>query len=38
MDEMPFPMQRIQTDRGREFIAVKDQENLMEFGIKFRPQ
>ena len=37
MDEMPFPIQRIQTDRGREFFATKVQEKLMEFGIKFRP-
>jgi transposase InsO family protein len=37
MDEMPFPIQRIQTDRGREFFAAKVQEKLMEFGIKFRP-
>lgn len=26
MDEMPFPIQRIQTDRGWEFIAAKVQE------------
>ena len=36
-EEMPFPIQRIQTDRGREFFAVKVQEKLMELGIKFRP-
>jgi transposase InsO family protein len=36
-DEMPFPIQRIQTDRGREFFAVKVQEKLMALGIKFRP-
>lgn len=36
-DEMPFPIQRIQTDRGREFFAMKVQEKLMELGIKFRP-
>ena len=34
---MPFPIQRIQTDRGREFFAIKVQEQLMEWGIKFRP-
>ena len=34
---MPFPIQRVQTDRGREFFAVKVQEKLMEYGIKFRP-
>ena len=32
-----FPIQRIQTDRGREFFAVKVQKKLMEFSIKFRP-
>jgi transposase InsO family protein len=34
---MPFPIQRIQTDRGREFFAVKVQEKLKEYCIKFRP-
>ncbi|MEI7189989.1 hypothetical protein WCT72_21255, partial [Dickeya dianthicola] len=28
IEEMPFPIQRIQTDRGREFFAVKVQEKL----------
>jgi len=37
IEEMPFPIQRIQTDRGREFFAVKVQKRLMEYGIKFRP-
>jgi transposase InsO family protein len=37
LEEMPFPIQRIQTDRGREFFAVKVQERLMNYGIKFRP-
>lgn len=37
IEEMPFPIQRIQTDRGREFFAVKVQEKMMEHGIKFRP-
>lgn len=37
MEEFPFPIQRIQTDRGREFFAAKFQEKLMEYGIKFRP-
>jgi transposase InsO family protein len=36
-EEMPFPIQRVQTDRGREFFAIKVQEKLMELGIKFRP-
>lgn len=34
---MPFPVQRIQTDRGREFFAVKVQERLKRYSIKFRP-
>ena len=37
IDEFPFPIQRIQTDRGREFFAIKVQKKLMEYGIKFRP-
>lgn len=37
VEEMPFPIQRIQTDRGREFFAVKVQKKLKEYGIKFRP-
>ena len=37
IDEMPFPIQRIQTDRGREFFAFKVQEKLKIHGIKFRP-
>jgi transposase InsO family protein len=37
IEEMPFPIQRIQTDRGKEFFAAKFQERLMEYGIKFRP-
>ena len=36
-EEMPFPIQRIQTDRGREFFADKVQQRLMEWEIKFRP-
>jgi transposase InsO family protein len=32
-----FPIQRIQTDRGREFFAYCFQEKLMEYAIKFRP-
>jgi transposase InsO family protein len=36
-EEMPFPIQRIQTDRGLEFFATKVQEHLMWKGIKFRP-
>ena len=37
IEEMPFPIQRIQTDRGKEFFAYQVQETLMEWGIKFRP-
>ena len=37
IDEMPFPIQRIQTDRGREFFAVKVQGKLKDYCIKFRP-
>lgn len=34
---MPFPIQRIQTDRGTEFFAEKVQHIMMEYSIKFRP-
>ncbi len=37
LDEMPFPIQRIQTDRGTEFFAEAVQRRLMEWAIKFRP-
>lgn len=37
IEEMPFAIQRIQTDRGREFFATKFQERMLEWGIKFRP-
>jgi transposase InsO family protein len=37
IEETPFPIQRIQTDRGREFFALCVQERLMSWGIKFRP-
>lgn len=37
IEQMPFPIQRIQTDRGLEFFAYSVQERLMEYGIKFRP-
>ncbi|WP_419778810.1 IS481 family transposase [Maridesulfovibrio sp.] len=37
VEEMPFPIQRVQTDRGREFFAYKVQEWLKEYCIKFRP-
>ncbi len=34
---MPFPVQRIQTDRGQEFFAYIVQDYLKEHKIKFRP-
>lgn len=34
---MPFPIQRIQTDRGAEFFAYEVQERLMRERIRFRP-
>lgn len=37
IEEMPFPVQRIQTDRGEGFFAYLVQEKLMELSIKFRP-
>lgn len=37
IEEMPFPIHRFQTDQGRAFFAVKVQERLQEYGIKFRP-
>lgn len=37
IEQMPFPIQRFQTDNGREFTAYDVQDRLMEWGIKFRP-
>jgi transposase InsO family protein len=37
IEEMPFPIQRIQTDRGSEFFAEAVQRRLMTEHIKFRP-
>src|SRR4051794_41840761 len=34
---MPFPVQRVQTDRGGEFFAHEVQGELRERRIKFRP-
>jgi len=34
---MPFPLQRVQTDRGGEFFAYEVQDRLRERCIKFRP-
>lgn len=36
-EEMPFAIQRIQTDRGTEFFAETVQRRLMTEGVKFRP-
>lgn len=37
IEEMPFPIQRVQTDRGREFFALSVQQWLKHAAIKFRP-
>ncbi len=37
VEETPFPIRRIQTERGREFFADKVQLWLMNNYIKFRP-
>lgn len=37
IEDMPFPIQRIQTELGREFFAIKVQEKFQKHGIKFRP-
>jgi transposase InsO family protein len=37
LSEFPFPIQRIQTDRGKEFMDYGVQERLIELHIKFRP-
>ncbi|ALX46300.1 integrase [Burkholderia humptydooensis] len=37
IEEMPFSIQRIQTDRGSEFFAESVQRRLMTECIKFRP-
>lgn len=37
VEEFPFPIQRVQTDRGREFFDSRVQARLKEFCIKFRP-
>ena len=36
LEEMPFPIQRLQTDQGLEFFAEAVQRRLMGWGIKFR--
>src|SRR5215203_5857490 len=37
LEEMPFPVQRVQTDRGGEFFAYEVQDDLRERHIKYRP-
>jgi transposase-like protein len=37
LEEMPFPVQRVQTDRGGEFFAYEVQDDLRKQQIKFRP-
>lgn len=37
IEQMPFPIQRFQTDNGREFTAYEVQDRLIDWGIKFRP-
>ena len=37
IEELPFPIQRIQTDRGGEFFAITFQKALRNQHIKFRP-
>jgi transposase InsO family protein len=36
-EEMPFPIQRLQSDRGTEFFAEAVQRRLMAEAVKFRP-
>jgi len=35
--EFPFPLQRIQSDRGSEFVGFEFQDALRDKRIKFRP-
>ena len=37
VEETPFPIQRIQTDRGQEVFAYRVQDRLREWSIKVRP-
>ena len=37
IEEMPFSIQRIKTDRGREFFATQFQQRLLDWDIKFCP-
>jgi hypothetical protein len=37
LEGMPFPVQRVRTDRGQEFFAHAVQDQLREQKIKFKP-
>lgn len=37
LDEISFPIQRLQTDNGTEFLAYKVRDRLLQLGIKHRP-
>ncbi len=37
IDEFPFPIQRIQSDRGAEFFGLEFQKAMKHHSIKFRP-
>ncbi|WPU95701.1 integrase core domain-containing protein [Mucilaginibacter sabulilitoris] len=37
IEQMPFPIQRTQTDRGLEFFAYSFKVRLMEYGISSKP-
>lgn len=37
IEEFPFPIERVQTDRGGEFFGMAFQEALQQYCIKFRP-
>jgi hypothetical protein len=37
IEELPFPIQRVQTDRGMESFAYDFQQWLMGYAIKSRP-
>lgn len=37
LDEIPFPIQRLQTDNGTEFLAYKVRDQLLALSIKHRP-
>jgi transposase InsO family protein len=37
LEELPFPIQRLQTDNGTEFLAYQVRDFLLELCIKHRP-